>query len=51
MIGDGVCPFKSEGIREINCRSDCQLYDEEKGRCVFAVMAMELEKIRREMKK
>lgn len=51
MIGDGVCPFKSEGTHEIRCYSDCQLYDEEKGCCVFAVMARELEKIRREMKK
>lgn len=51
MAGHGYCPFKTGRAHDDTCYEDCQMWDEEKRCCVFAVMAMELEKIRRELKK
>ena len=48
---NGICPFKCGRVEEDGCYDDCHLFDDEKGVCVFVVMAMELEKIRKGMKK
>lgn len=51
MTVHAYCPFKTGRANDDTCYEECQLWDDEKGCCVFVVMAMELERIRRGMKK